>query len=226
MKHQVEIQREQQAALAEEIRGEKDEAKQRQEMIIMTVNEINQEFAGLYEAVDNMAGGNASNAQESSGISADMHQVSGFCDVLSRAMEEINALLVELGQNNAEVVSIASQTNLLALNASIEAARAGEAGRGFAVVADEINHLATGSRDTATRSNHSQEKIIESIGKILKDTEQLMTTVSEINGRIEGLAAATEEIAASADLILGTADSVKHRLGELVDTGAIQDGEP
>ncbi len=53
-----------------------------------------------------------------------------------------------------------------------------------------------------------------------------MTTVSEINGRIEGLAAATEEIAASADLILGTADSVKHRLGELVDTGAIQDGEP
>ena len=226
MKLQVEIQREQQAALAEEIRGEKDEAKQRQEMIIMTVNEINQEFAGLYEAVDNMAVGNASNAQESSGISADMHQVSGFCDVLSRAMEEINALLAELGQNNAEVVSIASQTNLLALNASIEAARAGEAGRGFAVVADEINHLATGSRDTATRSNHSQEKIIESIGKILKDTEQLMATVSEINGRIEGLAAATEEIAASADLILGTADSVKHRLGELVDTGAIQDGEP
>ncbi len=220
-KHQVEIEREQQVALAEEIRAEKDETKQREEMIIKTVNEINQEFVDLYEAVDNMAGGNAGNAQESSGISNDMHQVSEFCNVLSNAMGEINALLAELGQNNEEVVSIASQTNLLALNASIEAARAGEAGRGFAVVAGEINHLATNSRDTATKSNQSQDKIQESIGNILNDTRQLMTTVSEINGRIENLAAATEEIAASADLILGTADSVKKKLGNLAETNEV-----
>lgn len=217
-KHQVEVEREQQVALADEIRAEKDEAKQREEMIIGTVNEINQEFVDLYEAVDNMAVGNAGNARESSGISDDMHQVSAFCNVLSNAMGEINTLLAELGQNNEEVVSIASQTNLLALNASIEAARAGEAGRGFAVVAGEINHLATNSRDTATKSNQSQEKIQESIGDILNDTKRLMTTVSEINGRIENLAAATEEIAASADLILSTADSVKKKLGNLAQT--------
>ena len=42
-----------------------------------------------------------------------------------------------------------------------------------------------------------------------------METVFDINGKIEGLAASTEEISTSADLILQTADSVKHRLGEL-----------
>lgn len=218
MKRQVEIEKEHAFTLAEEINKEKEEGRQREEHIILTVNEINEDFAALHQAVDDMATGNSSNAQESSEISADMHQISRFCDALNQAMAEINVLLSELSQNNEEVVSIASQTNLLALNASIEAARAGEAGRGFAVVASEINSLAGSSRDTANRSNMSQEKILESIGGILKDTAHLMETVSNINARIENLAAATEQIAASADLILTTAGYVKERLAVLADT--------
>ncbi len=217
MKHEVEVEREHAVALAKEIEKEKNEEQQREQVIIQTVNEINQQFVALHRAVDDMAAGNSSNAQESSEISADMHQISSFCDELNRAMTEIHELLSELSQNNAAVVSIASQTNLLALNASIEAARAGEAGRGFAVVANEINHLASNSRDTATRSNKSQERILDSIGEILKDTVQLMETIGNINTRIENLAAATEEIAASADLILSTAGIVKRQLAELVD---------
>lgn len=217
MKHEVEVERERALKLAEEIEQEKDEEKRRQEGIILTVSEINQEFVALHQAVDDMAAGNSSNAKESSEISQDMHQISSFCDGLDRAMTEIHTLLSELTQNNAEVVSIASQTNLLALNASIEAARAGEAGRGFAVVANEINKLASDSRDTATRSNMSQERIIESIGAILEDTARLMETVGSINTRIESLAAATEEIAASADLILNTAGVVKGHLAGLVE---------
>lgn len=217
MKREVEIEREHALALAKEIELEKNEEKKRQEEIIQTVNEINQQFVTLHQAVDDMATGNGSNAQESSEISADMHQISRFCDGLNDAMKEIHELLSELSQNNAAVVSIASQTNLLALNASIEAARAGEAGRGFAVVANEINHLASNSRDTATRSNKSQERIFDSIGEILKDTMQLMETIGGINTRIENLAAATEQIAASADLILATAGMVKERLAKLVD---------
>ena len=217
MKHEVEVEREHAVALAKEIEKEKNEEQQREQAIIQTVNEINQQFVALHRAVDDMAAGNSSNAQESSEISADMHQISSFCDELNRAMTEIHELLSELSQNNAAVVSIASQTNLLALNASIEAARAGEAGRGFAVVANEINHLASNSRDTATRSNKSQERILDSIGEILKDTVQLMETIGNINTRIENLAAATEEIAASADLILSTAGIVKRQLAELVD---------
>lgn len=215
VKRQVEIEKEHETALVEEVRLEQEESAQREERIIHTVNEIHTEFEDLYAAVDSMVGRNTGNARESAKIAENMHQVSTFCDALSQAMGEINTLLTELGQNNEEVVSIASQTNLLALNASIEAARAGEAGRGFSVVADEINNLATDSRNTATKSNQSQERIIESINVILKDTKQLMETVFDINGKIEGLAASTEEISTSADLILQTADSVKHRLGEL-----------
>lgn len=217
LKRQVELEREHEAALVEEVREEQEESKNREEMIIQTVAQIHHEFADLYMAVDNMVGRNTGNAKESSKIAADMHQVSGFCDVLNKAMEEINTLLLELEQNNKEVVSIASQTNLLALNASIEAARAGEAGRGFSVVADEINMLATNSRETATKSNLSQEKILESISSILKDTDHLMSTVFEINGKIENLASSTEEISASADLILHTADNVKQKLAKLAE---------
>ena len=217
LKRQVELEREHEAALVEEVREEQEGSKNREEMIIQTVAQIHHEFADLYMAVDNMVGRNTGNAKESSKIAADMHQVSGFCDVLNKAMEEINTLLLELEQNNKEVVSIASQTNLLALNASIEAARAGEAGRGFSVVADEISMLATNSRETATKSNLSQEKILESISSILKDTDHLMSTVFEINGKIENLASSTEEISASADLILHTADNVKQKLAKLAE---------
>lgn len=219
MKKQVEVQKEHAFVLAGEIEQEKNETKQRESVILSTVNNINDNFSSLHEAVDNMAAGNNSNAKESSEISNDVQEVTVFCNALSSAMAEINALLSELAQNNKEVVSIASQTNLLALNANIEAARAGEAGRGFAVVADEINSLASSSRETATRSNQSQEKVMSSIGQILEDTQHLMQVVSGINGRVENLAASTEEISASADLILSTADNVKKQLETLAETG-------
>jgi len=217
MKHQVEIEKELAFKLTSEIEQEKNEGIQREEMIIQTISEINKEFATLHQAVDDMAVGNSSNAQESSEISDHMHQISQFCDALNQAMAKINELLSELSKNNEEVVSIASETNLLALNASIEAARAGEAGRGFAVVANEINQLASDSRETASRSNASQIKILDSIGKILEDTAVLMKTIGNINSRIENLAASTEEIAASADLILTSAGHVKQQLTELTD---------
>lgn len=215
MKKEVEIEREHALELAHEVEQEKDEGRRREEQIIETVNMVNEKFASLHEAVDNMAEGNNGNAKESVEISSDMREISGFCEELSREMKEIHTVLGELNENNEEVVSIASQTNLLALNASIEAARAGEAGRGFAVVADEINNLASNSRETATRSNQSQERIMSSIGKIMKDAEQLIDTVNSINGKIENFAAATEEIAASADVVLSTSESVKGDLEEL-----------
>ena len=106
---------------------------------------------------------------------------------------------------------------MLALNASIEAARAGEAGRGFAVVANEINNLATDSRETASRSNKNQEKIIHHVSKIIEDSTSLMTVVTDINERVDSLAASTEEIAASADMILDTSKDVQERLNRLVE---------
>jgi methyl-accepting chemotaxis protein len=132
-------------------------------------------------------------------------------------MDEINNLLEELVNNNNEVVNIAAQTNLLALNASIEAARAGEAGRGFAVVAEQINQLAQDSKNTAGRSNESQERILSSITKILEDTHHLLEIVDLVNDRTRNLAASTEEISASVAGVLDTSKEVKDQLQVLAE---------
>ena len=212
----VQIEKEHAEELAEEVKQEKIEVENGRKRVLEAVNTINEEFATLYQSVDDMAAGNENNANESTGISGDMQEVFRFCENLSNAMGDIEKLLEELSKNNAEVVSIASQTNLLALNASIEAARAGEAGKGFAVVAGEINNLATDSRNTANRSSESQEQILASISSIVADADKLMESVHAVNDRTQNLAASTEEISASAQVILETADHVKASLQSLV----------
>lgn len=212
IKKEVEHQKEEAERLASQLDEEKQGVQAQKQKIIDIICEINEDFACLYQSVDDMAAGNESNASESTEISGDVVHVASFCGQLSESMDEIAEILKELGQNNNEVVSIASQTNLLALNASIEAARAGEAGRGFAVVASEINHLASNSRQTANKSNESQNKIMNSIAEIIEDTEKLRRIVDGVNGRTQNLAASTEEIAASVQMVLNSADEIKQKL--------------
>ena len=215
IKKEVEEQKATAEKLAAQLAADKQHIEEQKELILHTLQEINQEFDVLYQSVDDMAAGNENNAADSAEISSDIKDVTAFCEALSRSMDEISDFLKELAQNNDEVVSIASQTNLLALNANIEAARAGEAGRGFAVVADEINKLATESRDTATRSNASQGRIMHSVSSIITDTRKLLDTVDGVNGRTQTLAAAAQEIAASVSMILGTANEIKEKLAVL-----------
>lgn len=217
IKHEVEVEKEKAKELATEIENKKELLEEQHQRILETIGVINEEFATLYQSVDDMAAGNESNANESTGISGDMQEVFTFCEKLGTAMDEIAELLKELTRNNEEVVSIASQTNLLALNASIEAARAGEAGRGFAVVADEINNLATNSRDTANKSNESQTEILQSVASIADDTQKLMEIVHAVNDRSQNLAASAEEIAASTQVILDAANHVKVSLKSLAE---------
>ena len=217
IKHEVEVEKEKAKELETEIESKKELLEEQHQRILDTIGVINEEFATLYQSVDDMAAGNENNANESTGISGDMQDVFTFCEKLGTAMDEIAELLKELTRNNEEVVSIASQTNLLALNASIEAARAGEAGRGFAVVADEINNLATNSRDTANKSNESQIEILQSVASIADDTQKLMEIVHAVNDRTQNLAASAEEIAASTQVILDAANHVKESLKSLVE---------
>lgn len=215
IKEQVELAKEQAEELAAQVEQEKQTISEQHSVILQTVNQINQQFDSVHEAVSEMVEGNNSSAVECTDISNSMMNITNFCKQLNDSMDEINEYIHELTTNNEEVVSIASQTNLLALNASIEAARAGEAGKGFAVVADEINHLASDSSQTASKSNEIQELVLRSVTQIIEDTKRLTETISEVNGRTQNLAAVTEEISASADTILASTDDVKDSLEKL-----------
>ena len=85
------------------------------------------------------------------------------------------------------------------------------------VVADEINQLATGSRETAQKSNESHEKILKAIEMIQKDTKNLLEIIREVNEKTASLAAVTEEITASNELILEATGTVKQNLEELTN---------
>ena len=212
IKKEVEEQKEKAVAMAEELDNDKQLIETQKSRILDTIQDINDDFTVLYRSVDEMLAGNQSNADESANISNNVKEMVAFCEELNESMDVIKHILDEMTQNNAEVVDIASQTNLLALNASIEAARAGEAGRGFAVVADEINKLASQSRDTATKSNEGQDKILSSVGSIIEGTDHLNEIVQGVDTRTQTLATATQEITASVSMVLDTVNSIKNKL--------------
>lgn len=212
LKTEIETEKQHALSLADQVQEEKGIISEQREKIVSTVADINEEFKVIYKSVVDLAEGNNNSANECTDISSRMNDVRAFCEQLSEALQQINAYIQELAQNNTEVVSIAAQTNLLALNASIEAARAGEAGRGFAVVAGEINQLASSSRNTASKSGETQDKIVTAITQILEDTNNLLNTISEVNERTENLAAVAQEIAASADMIQSSSHNVKKTL--------------
>lgn len=210
----AEVEKEKEAALqmTDVIETEKNAMFDKQQLIEDTLAVVNQLFTSLYDSVEDLKNGNESNARGTQEITNDVQEVANFCAVLDDAMTEISSLLNELNANNAEVVSIANQTNLLALNASIEAARAGEAGRGFAVVAEEINSLAVGSKNTATKSNESQTKVLASISKVREGTKNLLNIINTVKERTISLSGSTSNIAVSSNQVIAAADEVKAAL--------------
>jgi methyl-accepting chemotaxis protein len=90
--------------------------------------------------------------------------------------------------------NIASQTNLLSMNAAIEAAHAGEAGRGFAVVADEIRKLAESSSVQSKTIGGVLKKIKDSIDKITRSTDNVLTKFEMIEQGVKIVAEQEDNI--------------------------------
>lgn len=179
------------------------------ENISNMILDVNEKFQTLNASINEMSAGNTNNAEETGNISAAMADVVSFCENMKVSFDRINELLIQLGENNENITSVAAQTNLLSLNASIEAARAGEAGKGFAVVASEIKGLSESSRNTALDSDRNKDEIVSAMDKLNEESRRLMEIVDEVNGRISTLAASSEEIAASAAMVGDIANNLK-----------------
>jgi methyl-accepting chemotaxis protein len=115
-------------------------------------------------------------------------------DSAMRAMDQINAASVKIGQITVSIDEIAFHTNILAVNAAIEAARAGDLGGSFAVVASEVRTLAQRSAASAREINHLIKDTVakveygstqvnrsaETLGEIVKVVKQVAEMVSNI----------------------------------------------
>ncbi|MGF1756808.1 methyl-accepting chemotaxis protein [Photobacterium sagamiensis] len=143
----------------------------------------------------------------------------------SESLDASTNAIARILSSNEEIVSVADlitsvaeQTNLLALNAAIEAARAGEQGRGFAVVADQVRELSAKSNDSAIEIRALLEKsrkdvhhgqtviqattqeltgIIEQVGSISADVNQLADIMSHQVHALKELNSASTEVANS-----------------------------
>ena len=113
---------------------------------------------------------------------------------VSTDIREIASESEGLLEINSVMENISSQTNLLSMNAAIEAAHAGESGKGFAVVADEIRKLAKNSGEQSKTISSVLKKIKESIDKITRSTENVLTRFEAIDASINVVAEQEENI--------------------------------
>ena len=146
-------------------------------------------------------------------------------NLLTTAMERINATSKEIEKIIGAIEDIASQTNLLALNASIEAARAGEAGKGFAVVAEEIRVLSEQTKDATENItailndlNKDVESVTSSIGHSVEAVDQQNHLIEETRDNFEAIDSGVNEL-------MAVINNFKQVIDEITDSaGLIADG--
>lgn len=111
-------------------------------------------------------------------------------DELQKAVNEIDTVIQAIND-------VAEQTNLLALNATIEAARAGDAGKGFAVVANEVKTLAGQTHKMTDEIAQKVGHIKDSATDTIKTVNDILTQITDVDGKTASVAGAVEQQNAS-----------------------------
>ncbi len=161
--------------------------------ITHTANAISSNTRELVETMDEVA----EIAERTTGSAVHSHTGLLQMEGLMREIADAAALVADkLSVQNEKAANInsvvttinkvADQTNLLSLNAAIEAEKAGEYGRGFAVVASEIRRLAdqvaVATLDIEQMIKEMQESVSAGVMAMNNFTDQMETTVSEVQG--------------------------------------------
>ena len=157
--------------------------------------------------------------------------VQGLVNGVSAALTETRSSLGQiaeletLGRRIDKIVDgiavVAVQTSMLAVSGAVEAARAGDAGRGFSVVSGDIRSLAREASESADRVKETVRSIIDQIGSVRRDLEQIIGVgESEVEknrglfGTLEGIDTDVAALGAGSAAILDGADAIMVAVGQ------------
>ena len=210
-----------------------------------SMNQVNEAIDVTSQTLDNLSDESKTLAQkndESIELLTEVQElkenVVNDTGVMSKKIQQLVDLAVEVGKIVDSVQTIAEQTNLLALNAAIEAARAGEHGRGFAVVAQEVrkladdtksnlegmrqfvNHIHTAAQEgmesldsTLTSTGDMSEKIeavSDTVGKNVSMLNDVIKNVEDIHNSMNGIRISASEINQAMDASSSDAERLSH----------------
>lgn len=125
------------------------------------------------------------------------------------AVEDVDAVTVQIDAQVANVEDISYRINLLALNAAVEAARVGEKGAGFAVVAEEVRTLAQASNRAAKDIRTLVNKGREQSGASVAETLGLKKIIAGLAEHLQNLRNQTDTIAGTLDEGSGALDRLE-----------------